>query len=245
MLRTQVLKAMLDIMPAGWKTRLSIHLGAPHVSWSLRQLKRFGFSPKHVLDVGAFEGEWALACLDIFPEAFITCIEPQDRQQPRLQALASRIHKMQVIQTLLGDSSRAQVPFMDVGSGSSILQSAEETSSTKPMTTIDALVQSGRCMAPDLIKLDVQGYEIRVLEGWTIGFDRCEVIQCEISLLPLVPGGPLLHELVGYLERRGFVMFDVTELIRSPSDGAVWQLDALFCRVDSRLRRERVWASAR
>jgi hypothetical protein len=54
----------------------------------------------------------------------------------------------------------------------------------------------------------------------------------------------LFHELIAYLQCRGFLMFDVTELIRSPSDGAIWQIDALFCRVASKLRLERVWAVA-
>jgi hypothetical protein len=31
-------------------------------------------------------------------------------------------------------------------------------------------------------------------------------------------------------------MFDVDQLILSPFDGAMWQIDALFCRIDSPLR---------
>jgi FkbM family methyltransferase len=241
MLKSQAVEILFRLMPADWKKSLSIHLGMPHVQWSLRQLRQFGFVPRHVLDVGAFEGSWARACLDVFPQARITCIEPQDKQQPALLALASQAPNIQVIQTLLGQTNLSQVPFVELGSGSSVFASAGGSAPTKRMMTIDTLIESGRCEPPNLIKLDVQGYEIRVLDGWTSGFDRCQVIQCEISLLPLVPGSPLLHELVDYLLQRGFVMFDVTELIRSPSDGAVWQIDALFCQVDSRLRRERVW----
>jgi len=37
------------------------------------------------------------------------------------------------------------------------------------------------------------------------------------------------------------VMFDVDELIRAASDGATWQLDALFCKINSPLRGERIW----
>ena len=233
----------LGLLPVEWKKKLSIHCGAPHIEWSLRQLKLFGFDPRHIIDVGAFEGDWARSCLGVFPQAFITCIEPQDSKQARLRALGSQVPNIQVIQTLLGDTSLPDVPFVEMGSGSSVFESAGKAISTKPMTTIDALIESGRCKPPDFIKLDVQGYEIHVLEGFSIGFDRCEVIQCEASLLPLIPGGPLISELVSYLEKRGFVMFDVTELIRSPSDGAVWQIDALFCRRNSRLRGERVWAS--
>jgi hypothetical protein len=36
-------------------------------------------------------------------------------------------------------------------------------------------------------------------------------------------------------------MFDVDELIRAPSDDAVWQIDAIFCRMDSPLLKQRVW----
>lgn len=109
------------------------------------------------------------------------------------------------------------------------------------MKTIDTLIKFDQIASPHFLKLDVQGYEIEVLEGWTKGFEQCEVIQCEISLLPLIPKAPLLHEVVAYLYNRGFMMFDVTELIRSPFDAAVWQIDALFCRKDSPLCTNRVW----
>lgn len=244
MIKRRALHLLLRLIPAEERKKLSIHLGAPHVSWSLQQLKRFGFAPRHVLDVGAFQGDWTRACLDVFPQASVTCIEPQDQLQPQLRALASRAHNVQIIQALLGEANIPQVPFVETGPGSSIFESSREPASTKPMMTIDTLIESGRCEPPEFIKLDVQGYEMRVLEGWTAGFDRCEVIECETSLLPLVSGGPLFHELIAYLQCRGFLMFDVTELIRSPSDGAIWQIDALFCRVASKLRLERVWAVA-
>jgi len=204
-------------------------------------MKSFGFSPLQILDVGAFHGFWGRACLEVFPESYITCIEPQDEAQAHLSKLAHQYKKLQVIQTLLGRRLKACVPFREQGSGSSVLLSASGVSTTRPMTTIDELIHQGRCAPPDLIKLDVQGYEIEVLEGWSQGFEKCQVIQCEISLLPLVEDAPLLHELVAYLYKRNFIMSDITEVIRAPSDGATWQIDTLFCPKDSPLRAERVW----
>jgi FkbM family methyltransferase len=216
-------------------------LGGCDLRWSLEQIKRFGFAPANVLDVGAFQGDWTRACLSVYPNARITCVEPQDSQQQKLGNLASQEKNIRVIQVLLGRTDRSSVPFFETGSGSSALLENPETSKTKPMKMIDTLIKSGEIGPPHFLKLDVQGYEIEVLEGWTKGFEQCEVIQCEISLLPLIPKAPLLHEVVAYLYNRGFMMFDVTELIRSPSDGAVWQIDALFCRKDSPLRDNRVW----
>ncbi len=238
--RSRLLGGILGNLPKDYKRRLGICLGMPHIRWSLNQLRRFGFVPSHVIDAGAFKGEWTRECISVFPEAHIVCIEPQDTCQKELQLLAKKNSNVQVIQILLGRWKKDKVPFNEVGAGSSVLLNHGERV-TKPMTTIDTLIDSGFCKPPEFLKLDVQGYELEILEGYKRNLDACHVIQCEVSLLPIVQGAPLLYDVVKFLHEKGFVMFDVDELIRAPSDGAVWQIDALFCRFDSSLRSERVW----
>jgi FkbM family methyltransferase len=240
MLIKKLFRFLLRILPPEQKRQLGVHLGVPDARWSLKQLGRFGFAPDHIMDVGAFRGDWARICIDIFPEATITCIEPQDSPQEELKKIANEHSNVKVMQTLLG-RSESYIPFEEIGPGSSILLGKKNAGTAKRMTTIDALIGGGHCKPPELLKLDVQGYELEILEGYTRNFDRCQVIQIEVSLLPIVQGAPLLHEVVSYLYGRGFVMLDIDELIRAPSDGATWQIDALFCRTDSPLRRERVW----
>ncbi len=222
------------------RRRLGVHLGVPDIRWSLMELKRFGFYPQQVMDAGAFNGDWARICLDIFPESTLTCVEPQDSVQAELQALASAHSNVRTLRTLLGRQAKEGVPFEENGPGSSVLTKGQ-SGIIKPMTTIDILIEQGIFKPPELLKLDVQGYELEILEGYTRYFAACQVIQCELSLLPLIPGTPLLHEVIPYLYQRGFVMFDVEELVRDPGDGAVWQIDALFCRTDSPLRTGRSW----
>ena len=238
----ELLYQFFHILPPEWKRRLGVHLGKPDIRWVLLQLRRYGFSPAHVMDVGAFKGDWARICMEIYPSSQITCIEPQELAQGYLHRIAVENPKVRVIQALLGRRVKEDVPFQEVGSGSSVW-SGGSTDRTRPMATIDTLVESGCCCAPELLKLDVQGYEMEVLEGFTKHFACCQVIQCEISLMPLVKGSPLMKEMVAYLHAREFVMFDVTDLFRSTSDGALWQMDAIFCRVDSPLRSRRVWES--
>lgn len=231
---------LLKLLPVEWRRRLGHHLGAPDLIWSLRQLRMFGFSAERIMDVGAFHGEWTRICIQVFPQADFVCIEPQNGPQDMLTELARRNPNVKVIQTLLGSHIREHAPFDEMGPGSSVFGSGKRQTG-RPMNTIDHLIEEGGCGPPQLLKLDVQGYELEVLEGYTRHFDACEVIQCEISLLPLIPGTPLLLDVVNYLAGRGFVLFDVDELIYAPSDGAAWQMDALFCRSNSPLRRERVW----
>jgi FkbM family methyltransferase len=240
MLIKKLFRFLLRILPSEQKKELGVRLGVPDIRWSLEQLRRFGFAPYHIMDVGAFRGDWTRICLDIFPEGIITCIEPQVSPQEELKKLANEHSNVKVMQTLLGRFECENVSFDEIGSGSSVLSSSGK-GTKKSMTSIDALIESGQCKPPELLKLDAQGYELEVLEGYTHGFDHCQVIQTEISLLPIVEGAPLLHEVAAYLHGRGFIMFDVDELIRSPSDGAVWQVDALFCRKESHLRTKRTW----
>ena len=42
----------------------------------LTNLKKYNFSPKSILDLGAYHGSWSLSALEIFPEANYMLIEP-------------------------------------------------------------------------------------------------------------------------------------------------------------------------
>lgn len=238
--RRKILELLFATIPCTWKKRLGVYLGVPDLRQSLMQLRRFGFSPKTVIDVGAFHGDWTRICLEVFPKTEITCVEPQEQAQSILSEVASAHTNVRVIQTLLGKEASDSVPFAEEGPGSSVLRNGLKRS-RRPMTTLDNLIETGVSNPPQLVKLDVQGYEIEVLEGYTRYFHSCEVIQCELSLLPLVTDAPLLDDVVSYMRQRDFVIFDIEEIIQAPSDDAVWQIDALFCRKDSPLRTERVW----
>src|SRR5216684_356017 len=57
--------------------------------WSLENLRRCGFRPANVIDVGAFIGDWTQRTRAIWPEAKYLMIEPQPNKQERLRALCN------------------------------------------------------------------------------------------------------------------------------------------------------------
>lgn len=234
------MRVVLQAIPEAKRDRLAVHFGRPDLRFSLMQLKQFGFVPASVLDGGAYHGDWARTCLEIWPTANVLCIEPQANAQTYLQRLATEKQpQLKVMQGLLGSSVRDAVPFNDSGTGSSVLHS-HDAKSSYPMWTIDSLAERSST-AFDLVKLDLQGLELEALAGFERNMQHCTILQLELSLLPLISGAPLIAEVLAYLNERGFVIYDVDELIRSPSDGAVWQIDALFCKKDSDLRTARKW----
>src|ERR1700754_1598093 len=126
--RSKLLGAALGLLPDEVRTKVAVHLGKPDCRFSLLQLRRFGFSPRQVLDVGAYRGEWARTCLDVWPDASALCIEPQQSVQEALRRLANDYApRVAIRQGLLGAGDREAVPFAEVGTGSSVLSATMAT----------------------------------------------------------------------------------------------------------------------
>src|ERR1700694_4667889 len=54
--------------------------------WSLENVKRSGFSPRTVLDVGAYIGDWTQRTRMIWPDAQYLMVEPQPNKHERLRS---------------------------------------------------------------------------------------------------------------------------------------------------------------
>ena len=54
------------------------------------------------------------------------------------------------------------------------------------------------CSKPEFIKLDVQGYELAVLDGGQRVLKSAEVVLMEVNLLEILEGAPLFHDVVSY-----------------------------------------------
>jgi len=68
-------------------------------------LKRFGFAPKHILDIGANHGFWTRDAIKFFPDARYTMVEPQDHLKSCIQDLVDAGYKIQWINAGASDRS--------------------------------------------------------------------------------------------------------------------------------------------
>jgi len=65
---------------------------APSMARGLRRLAERGLQPRHVVDVGAFHGDWSLMMArKIWPEAQITMLEANREKSTILESVAERI----------------------------------------------------------------------------------------------------------------------------------------------------------
>ena len=68
-------------------------------------IKQMGFTPKHIIDVGANHGTWTRETLKYCPEAYYTLIEPQEWLKPSLQDILDVNSKVTFNAVGAGDKS--------------------------------------------------------------------------------------------------------------------------------------------
>jgi hypothetical protein len=80
------------------------------------------------------------------------------------------------------------------------------------------------------LKLDVQGFEYKVLVGAQQLLHRVAGLQLELSLVPLYEGEHLFHPMLHDLEERGYDLWSVVPGFVDPHSGRLLQVDAIFFR---------------
>jgi hypothetical protein len=94
-------------------------------------------------------------------------------------------------------------------------------------TTVDRLLETGVIRPPQLVKIDVQGYELEVLLGATKLWDSARVFFVETSLYRYWDKAPLLSEVVAFFAGRGFQVYDFSTECRMPGK-LLAQIDIIF-----------------
>jgi len=97
---------------------------------------------------------------------------------------------------------------------------------------LDILVRQEKLPPPDLVKIDVQGFEAKVIAGGTVTLRQAKRIVIETSLCPIYEGQPLLPEILEILSGWGFQFVDFSDASRTWPNDCLWQADLWFKRPD-------------
>jgi FkbM family methyltransferase len=214
---------------------------------ALRQFSKLGFRPRTVIDVGvAFATE---TLYHEFCESEILLIEPVAEFEPFLKSICAR-YKAHYVLAAAGEarSSATLNVHTDQLDCSSLLKETDGavvdgTPREVPVVTIDELCSERNLQGPYLIKIDVQGAELKVLAGTTKTLEQTEVVILEASLFRLLVHSPQLFDIMAYMKQRGFVVYDTWGFLYRPYDGALAQMDIAFVREDGRFRRSHAFGT--
>jgi FkbM family methyltransferase len=201
------------------------------------RLRRKGFCPAAIIDVGAYEGNWTRLAKQVFPEAPVLMVEAQPSKLQILEKVRSQYHGVRIESAVLAEQAGRQIRFFEMETGSSYYPERSDAPRTETMMISRTLDQLTECLPePLFLKIDVQGAELDVLRGGRQTLARCEVVQLETALLPYNEGAPDLQEVLSFMADSGFYPIDISGFSR-PNGEDLAQIDVLFASSGSTLRR--------
>ena len=209
----------------------------------IRLLSKIGFKPLTVFDTGAFVGQWTANTATVFPDAKFVLIEPDPiSMQSARELLTGHTPTPAFVEAAVGATSgtaHLNIWSPDAGQGSSLLghvAGAPQQTVEVPVTTLDAIA-ADIDRYPELVKLDLQGFELEALKGAGRVIAGARVFIIEFGCLPAYIDRVSPRELLDYMYDSGFVLYDVIDLIYRPYDGALTGGDFIFVKKDDELRR--------
>ncbi len=206
-----------------------------------------------VFDVGANNGQFSQKILKIFPKADLYIFEPLPKAVQQLERWKSRQNSrgnIQIFPIALGDrNTNLEIhQHLHFSASSSLLSTTANCEQLYPMTrkqktitvqqfTLDHILNTLPSLPtqPMLIKLDVQGYEDRVIRGGTETFQRAIACIVEISLTQLYENQATFRDIFQLLDQLDYQYIGNLDQVQQ-KNGQVLYINAVFMRdIDSLL----------
>jgi len=194
-----------------------------------------------IVDIGANNGQFTLASRKHNKESNIYAFEPLSKPAETFSSIFRDDPKVKLFRVAVGPEARRSVMNVSRSNdSSSILPISDLQNELFPNTykdsseeiveeTLESLLGNNEIIAPALLKIDVQGYELEVVKGSRACLDSFIHVYCECSYVPLYESQPLASEIVEYMMEAGFYLHGVYNTCYT-KHGVAIQSDFLFMR---------------
>jgi FkbM family methyltransferase len=198
------------------------------------------FNLRTVIDAGAHTGEFARMIKELLPDAAVLSFEPLPSSFRQLESSMRDVPGFRAFNCALGAANAIlEMHHNDYSQSSSLLPMADLHKEAFPETaheTIEAVevraldeALDGISLEPELlVKIDVQGYEDKVIAGGARTISQARAIIIEVSFQKLYEGQPLFDDIYRLLTPTGFTFMGHLYQLLNPANGSVLQADALF-----------------
>ena len=199
-----------------------------------------GFTPKTVIDVGVAKGTPSL--YNIFQNSYFLLIEPLKDFENHIKEILKKYNGSYICAA--AGARKGQISFykhLYHLSGSSLYQEtmgveADGIEITVPMIRLDDIIKEKSLNGPYLLKVDAQGAELDVVEGFTKSLPHTEAIVLEVSMFEFMKGAPQFYDVIDYMKHKNFVPYDIILGWNRPLDDALGQVDIIFVKENGFLR---------
>jgi FkbM family methyltransferase len=200
-------------------------------------LKRLHFTPRTIIDIGVAWGTPDL--YEAFPDSKFYFVEPLKEFEPALKQLQS-LYDVEYILAAAGATTGELT--LNIHADPRQTSSLERDSVNRrvvPMMTLDQILAEYEVRGPVLLKIDTEGHELAVLKGATEIIAKVDLAILETRLISYVDGLPEFGDIVAYMTKNNFSLYDILDGGYRPLDCALEMVDLVFVRKDSPLRADR------
>jgi FkbM family methyltransferase len=197
-----------------------------------------------IFDVGANNGRFLLKIKKLFPNTIIYSFEPVRGAFNELSENTKGMNHVQLYNIALGDFNGKSIIYRhDDTEVSSLLKATqlkmkayphigkgvEENIEVKRLD--DFIIENNIKMEDDiLIKLDVQGFEDKVIFGGIETFKKVKIVITEVEFIELYEGQVLFDGIYKILNNLGFKFKGTIGTALNPLNGMPFFADAVFIR---------------
>jgi FkbM family methyltransferase len=210
----------------------------------LKHCKTIGMDPATVIDVGV-----AYATLPLytnFSDKRHLLIEPMVEYEGSLKRICKKFDAEYVLAAAGPEDGEISIHIGRNLDGSTIMapSNADEMyQRVIPMVRLDDVCKQKGMVGPYLLKVDVQGAELLVLEGAEKILSECDLVILEVSFFNFRPNFPDLYDVINYMKDKGFVVYEIYGGHNRPLDGARAQADIAFVKDHGIFRKSHKWSA--
>ena len=172
-----------------------------------RRLKENGIKLNNIIDVGCYKGSWTSKVKLIYPDANYYLIDPNNIYEEKLKTLGTFYQEVVGQQEDKREFNFSENELEETGNSlyeeNSNIQFNKKTVMVKPLKDIvpDQIY--------DLIKMDVQGAELEIMEGSLELFQKTKFVQLECPVHHNNKGAPKFEHYINYMANSNFKVFDI------------------------------------
>ena len=188
-----------------------------------RRLKENGIRFNNIIDVGCYKGSWTSKLKLIYPDANYYLIDPNDKYKEKLEILGTFYQEVVGQQKEKREFNFSENELEETGNSlydeNSNIEFNKKTIMVKPLKDI---VPN---QTYDLIKMDVQGAELEIIEGSLELFQKTKFVQLECPVHHNNKGAPEFEHYINYMANSNFKVFDIDTIF---FNNKLMVLDFLF-----------------
>jgi FkbM family methyltransferase len=207
------------------------------------QQRLLGENVSVIFEVGAADGRDCLDYAKRYPNATVHAFEPMPENYAKLVQKSHENPRIIAHQMALSDEVGIADFFVAEWDDASSLLKSENTGSTfddyhktkkhisVSVDTIDNICNMKSINHIDLLKIDAQGAELKIIKGAhnILSRTNVRVIYCEIQFLRLYQDAARFDEIWSYLSDYGYRLHNIYDLIHNHRGEICWG-DAIFVR---------------